>query len=254
MRNLNGDVVMRNIKMIVEYDGTRYHGWQRQANMITIQQVLEESIGTITQEKIRVIGSGRTDAGVHAINQVANFKTDSRIEVRNLLNGTNSLLPHDIVIKEISDVNETFHARYDARGKVYCYQIYNKPFRSALYRNYAWHIREPLEIEKMKESAMLLKGTFDFSSFCAANCGIKNHVRTVLNIDIEKNTRNMITICIEANGFLKYMVRNIVGVLVDVGKGILSPLDVLRILEAKDRTQARITAPACGLFLKEVRY
>jgi tRNA pseudouridine38-40 synthase len=249
-----GDVIMRNIKVILEYDGTMYHGWQRQSDTITVQQVLEESIGIITQERIRVTGSGRTDAGVHAVNQVANFKTDSKIDVKNLIKGINSLLPYDMVIKEIADVNETFHARYDAISKVYCYQIYNKPVRSALYRNYAWYVREPLDVEMMKEAAVLLKGTFDFSSFCAANCGIKNHVRTIMNIDIEINSESMLRIFIEADGFLKYMVRNIVGVLVDIGKRILFPLDLLNILEAKDRTQARITAPACGLFLKEVRY
>jgi len=245
---------MRNIKIILEYDGTRYHGWQRQANMITIQQVLEESIGTITQEAIRVIGSGRTDAGVHAVNQVANFKTGSKIEVKNLLKGINSLLPYDIVIKEVVDVNAAFHARYDTRSKVYFYQIYNRPVRSALYRHYAWYIREPLDMEMMREAAALLKGTFDFSSFCASKCGIKNHVRKVMNIDIEMNGRCMINIYIEADGFLKYMVRNIVGALVDVGKGKLSSLDLIGILEAKDRKRASITAPACGLFLKEVRY
>ena len=245
---------MRNIKIILEYDGTRYHGWQRQGDTITIQKVLEESISKITQENIRVIGSGRTDAGVHAISQVANFRTNSNIGVRNLFNGINSVLPWDIVVKELAEVDAAFHARYDTKSKVYLYQIFNGPVRSALYRNCAWFKREPLDMGRMKEAALLLKGTFDFSSFCAANCGIKDHVRTILDIDMEINHQDMIKIFIEANGFLKYMVRNIVGTLVDVGKGKISPAELMGIVEAKDRRRAGITAPAHGLFLKEVRY
>ncbi|HVO67456.1 MAG TPA: tRNA pseudouridine(38-40) synthase TruA [Syntrophales bacterium] len=244
---------MRNIKMILEYDGTRYHGWQRQGNTVTIQKVLEESIGKITQEDVRVMGSGRTDAGVHAINQVANFRTNSKIEVRNLFHGINSLLPRDIVIKHLAEVDAAFHARYDTKSKVYLYQIYNSLIRSALYRHYAWFIHEPLNTARMKEAALLLVGTFDFSSFCAANCGIKDHVRTVFNIDMEMN-QAMVKFVIEANGFLKYMVRNIIGTLVDVGKGKMSSGELISILEAKDRKRAGITAPAHGLFLKEVRY
>lgn len=245
---------MRNIKMILEYEGTRYHGWQYQVGRTTIQQVLEECIGTITQEKIRVIGSGRTDAGVHALNQVANFITNTTIEARNLLRGINSLLPQDIVVKELMETDGDFHARYDAKSKVYVYQIVNSPVRSALYRRYAWFIREPLDVERIRDTSVLLIGTHDFSSFCAANCGIKNHVRTVMNIDVEKNHRGMIKVNVEADGFLKYMVRNIVGTLSDVGKGKLSPTGLKGIVEAKDRRWAGITAPACGLFLKEVRY
>ena len=244
---------MRNIKMIIEYEGTRYHGWQYQVGMNTIQQVLEKCVSTITQEHIRVIGSGRTDAGVHAIGQVANFNTESRIEVRNLLRGINSLLPPDIVVKELIETDATFHARYDARSKEYLYQIFNSPVRTALYNRYAWFIHEPLDIERIREACALLAGTHDFSSFCAANCGIKNHVRTILNIDVEKK-HSMMKIYVEANGFLKYMVRNIVGTLVDVGKGKLSLTDFTDIVDEKDRRRAGVTAPACGLFLKEVRY
>jgi len=254
MAELCRKVIMRNIKIILEYDGTRYHGWQLQGDIITVQKVLEESIRKITQEDIRVIGSGRTDAGVHAINQVANFRTNSDIEVRNLFHGINSLLPRDIVVKELAEVGAAFHARYDTKSKVYLYQIYNKPVRSALYRHYAWFIHEPLDMGRMKEAALLLIGTFNFSSFCAANCGIKDHVRTVIDIDMEMNRQGMIKIFIEANGFLKYMVRNIVGTLVDVGKGKISSLELVDIMEAKDRRRAGITAPAHGLFLRDVKY
>ena len=240
--------------MILEYDGTRYHGWQRQGDTDTIQKMLEEGIGKITQEDISVIGSGRTDAGVHAINQVANFRTNSKLGVRNLFHGINSLLPRDIVVKELVEVDVAFHARYDTKSKVYLYQIYNGPVRPALFRHYAWFIDNHLDMGKMKEAALLLKGTFDFSSFCAANCGIRDHVRTVIDINMEKNPLGMIKIFMEANGFLKYMVRNIVGTLVDVGKGKISSGELIDILEAKDRKRAGVTAPAHGLFLKEVRY
>lgn len=244
----------RNIKIILEYDGARYHGWQRQANRRTVQEVLEEGISTITQEDIRVIGSGRTDAGVHAMNQVANFRTNSNIEERGLHKGINSLLPWDVVVKELAEVDASFHARYDAKSKIYMYQIYRGAVRSALYRDYAWFIHDTLDIEKMKEAAQLLLGAFDFSSFCAANCGIENHVRTVMSVDIAMDRRGMVKFCIEADGFLKYMVRNIVGTLVDVGRGKLSRAEFIRIVEAKDRKRASQTAPAHGLFLVEVKY
>ncbi|MGA3207607.1 MAG: tRNA pseudouridine(38-40) synthase TruA [Syntrophales bacterium] len=244
----------RNIKMILEYDGTRYHGWQRQANGLTVQELLEEVISTITREDIRVAGSGRTDAGVHALGQVANFRTSSNIGPRGLLQGINSILPWDVAVKELAETDASFHARYDAKSKIYLYQIYRGAVRSALYRDYAWFIHEPLDFEKMKEAAQLLLGTFDFSSFCAANCGIKNHVRTVIAVDMAMDRRGMVKFSIEADGFLKYMVRNIVGTLVDVGRGKLSRAELMNIVEAKDRTRAGQTAPAHGLFLKEVKY
>jgi tRNA pseudouridine38-40 synthase len=244
----------RNIKMVLEYDGTRYHGWQRQANGLTIQEILEEGISTITQEDIRVVGSGRTDAGVHALGQVANFRTNSNIRARGLLQGINSLLPADIVVKELAETDASFHARYSAKSKTYMYQIYRGAVRSALYRDCAWFVHGTLDVEKMREAAQLLLGTFDFSSFCSANCGIRNHVRTLMGVDMVMDRRGMVKFSIEADGFLKYMVRNIVGTLVDVGRGKLSGAELFRIVEAKDRRRAGQTAPAQGLFLKEVKY
>ncbi len=244
---------MRNIKIVCEYDGTAYHGWQRQPNGISIQEVLEEKIGVITQEEIRLIASGRTDAGVHALNQVANFRTRSAIECDNLLKGINSLLPTDIVVKDLRDVDDQFHARYSAKGKTYVYRIFNNPVRSALYRNYSWHVRAPLDRGTMGKAADFLKGTHDFSSFCAAGGDTEDHVRTVATASFETEG-NMISFAVESNGFLRYMVRNIVGLLVDVGRGILPPAGFKEILEARDRTRAGITAPPQGLFLKEVRY
>ncbi|MBM4271970.1 MAG: tRNA pseudouridine(38-40) synthase TruA [Deltaproteobacteria bacterium] len=246
--------IKRNIRIVVEYDGTYYHGWQRQSDKPTIQQILEESICTITRETVRVIGSGRTDAGVHAMNQVANFVTHTAINEENLLKGINSFLPKDIVIKELAEVSESFHSQYDVKSKVYLYQIYNGPVRPSLYRNYAWYIHGLLDIQTMQSAASLFLGTHDFSSFCAADCNLINHVRTITDIDITQNSRGMLRIVIEANGFLRHMVRNIVGTLVYVGKGKFSPSDVNHIIEVKDRRQAGITAPAHGLFLKEVKY
>jgi tRNA pseudouridine38-40 synthase len=185
---------------------------------------------------------------------VANFRTNSNIELRGLLRGINSLLPWDIAVKELAETDASFHARYDAKSKIYLYQIYRGAVRPALCRDYAWFIHDTFDVERMKEAAQLLLGTSDFSSFCAANCGIKNHVRTVMSVDVTIDSRGMVKFYIEADGFLKYMVRNIVGTLVDVGSGKLSRAELLNIVEAKDRKQARQTAPAHGLFLKEVKY
>ena len=244
----------RNLKMIVEYNGANYHGWQRQNDMMTVQQVFEEAIGIITREEIRVIGAGRTDAGVHAINQVANFKTGSKIEETRLLKGINSLLPKDVVVKHLVEVAETFHARHDARSKVYLYQVYNRPVRSVMYRDYAWFLREFLDIDRMKAALLLLRGTHDFSSFSAADKEIKNRIRTVMDVDVKAARCGMMRIYIEADGFLRYMVRNIVGTLVDVGKGKLTPAEFIDLMEEKDRRRAGLTAPPHGLFLMEVKY
>ncbi len=239
--------------IICEYDGTAYHGWQLQPNGISIQEVLEEKTGIITQEKIKLTASGRTDAGVHAINQVANFRTKSSIECNHLLKGINSLLPGDIVVKDLKDMSEDFHARYSAKSKIYTYRIFNNPVRTALHRNSSWHVRLPLDSGVMGEAAILLKGRHDFSSFCAAGSDSKDHIRTVIDTSIDVK-RDMISFTVEANGFLRYMVRNIVGLLVDVGKRIITPAGFEEIMGAMDRTRAGITAPPQGLFLQEVRY
>jgi len=244
---------MRNVRIVCEYDGTSYHGWQIQPNGISIQEVLEKKIGIITQERVRLIASGRTDAGVHALNQVANFRTESGIPCDNLLKGINSLLPGDIVVKDLRDANDSFHARYSAKSKIYLYRIFNSPVRTALHRNYSWHVRALLDVDAMREAAILLKGRYDFSSFCASGCDSENHVRTIIDTSVTVKG-DMIRFTVEADGFLRYMVRNIAGLLVDVGKGIVTPARFREILDAADRTQAGITAPPQGLFLREVRY
>lgn len=245
---------MRNFKMIVEYDGTAYCGWQRQENGLTIQQVLEEAIQLITGEKVTVIGSGRTDAGVHALNQVAHFKSNSRLPVNNIYRGMNSVLPPDIVVKELEEVTDDFHAQHDVKSKVYVYKICNQRLRPVLGRNYFWFIRFPLDLEVMRKAAQFLIGTHDFSCFCATGTHVKDRVRTIIDIEIKTCDDGLIEIKLESHGFLKYMVRNIIGTLVEVGRGKRKPEEMKVIIESRNRKIAGVTAPACGLFLKEVKY
>jgi len=245
---------MRNIQLIVEYDGTAYCGWQRQENGLSIQQLLEESIGRMTGVESRVIGSGRTDAGVHAIGQVAHFHTVSRLGEWNLLMGINSMLPPDIVVRSVREVDWSFHARFDVKSKVYLYRVCNRPVRSALERCYAWFVWEPLDLEKIEGALDLFRGRHDFSSFCSSHTDSTDHVRTILDIGVVKDENDIIHISMEADGFLRYMVRTIVGALVDIGRGKRSREELAEILAAKDRRTAGLTAPPQGLFLKEVRY
>ncbi|MGV8059189.1 MAG: tRNA pseudouridine(38-40) synthase TruA [Smithellaceae bacterium] len=245
---------MRNFKMVVEYDGTAYCGWQRQVNGLSIQQVLEETILLITQEKVTVIGSGRTDAGVHALNQVASFRSNTRLPAEILYRGINGLLPPDIVLKAVEEVDREFNALRDARGKVYFYKICNKRLRPALGRNYFWFIYHPLDLTAMEQAAQYLIGLHDFSCFCATGSDVKDRTRILTGIHINRYEDGLLEITIEAQGFLKYMVRNIVGTLVEIGRGKRQPSEMKKILESRDRNIAGITAPARGLYLKEVKY
>lgn len=245
---------MRNFKMIIEYDGAAYCGWQRQPNGISIQQILEEAAGKITSGKVTLIGSGRTDAGVHAINQVANFKSPTSLPAEKIIRGINSVLPPDVVVKKLEEVPIDFHAQRDVKSKVYVYRICNQSLRPALGREYFWHIRYPLNLEKMREAALYLPGTHDFSCFCATGTDVKDRVRTLTRIAIETGPDGLIEITVEARGFLKYMVRNIIGTLTEVARGKRRPEEMKNIIDSRDRNFAGITAPACGLFLKEVKY
>ncbi len=245
---------MRNFKMIVEYDGAAYCGWQRQLNGVSIQQLLEEAVGRITSDKVTLIGSGRTDAGVHAINQVANFKSPTKLPVEKIFRGVNSVLPPDVVVKKLEEVPIDFHAQRDVKSKAYVYRICNQSLRPVLGREYFWFIRYPLDMDKMRQAAQYLPGTHDFSCFCATGTDVKDRVRTLNNITIETGPDNLIEITVEAKGFLKYMVRNIVGTLVEVARGKRQPEEIKTIIDSRDRNIAGATAPACGLFLKEVRY
>jgi tRNA pseudouridine38-40 synthase len=240
--------------MTVEYDGSAYCGWQRQENGMSIQQLLEEAIKLITGQKVAVIGSGRTDAGVHALNQVGSFRCSTKLPVNKIFMGMNSVLPPDIVVKELDEVADEFHALRDAKSKVYVYKICNQRLRPALGRSYFWHIRFPLDIGSMRKASKYLIGTHDFSCFCATGSDVKDRVRTIVDIEIKTGDEGLIEIKVESHGFLKYMVRNIIGTLVEVGRGKRKPEDMKVVIESRDRTVAGMTAPACGLFLKEVKY
>ncbi len=245
---------MRAIKLTIEYDGTNYLGWQVQPKGSTIQGVLEETLRRITGEKIRLIGSGRTDAGVHAFGQVAHFKTNSQMSGHSMRRALNSLLPKDIVILKVEEVDENFNARKDCKSKVYEYRILNRNLRSAFHRGYAWHIPEKLNLKEMKEAAQYLIGEHDFSSFRSVGTSTRTATRKVIRAEWRRGKDGLLRFEIEANGFLKQMVRAIVGTLVEVGRGRISSEEFLKILESKDRKVAGPTAPAHGLFLKEVRY
>ncbi len=248
---------MRNLKMVIEYDGSGYHGWQRQKNGLSIQQVLEEKIAVITGGKIKVIGSGRTDAGVHAIAQAAHFQTACGIPTANLLKGINSLLPPDIVLKSLEEADKDYHARIDAKGKIYLYQLFNSPTRTVLYRHYAWIIHCPLDLDLMRKGAAYLIGRHDFTSFSSVHTDVISFEREIKRIDILNSSSGedpFIKIFVEADGFLRYMVRTIVGTLVEVGRGKRPPEDVAAVLAGRNRKLAGMTAPPQGLFLKEVRY
>jgi len=245
---------MRKIKIILEYDGAQYFGWQRQNGHRSVQETLEEKIKVITKEAVTVIGSGRTDTGVHAMNQVAHFKMENEIREDDLLYALNSVLPNDIVIRKLEEVDPSFHARFDVKAKKYLYQIWNSQTNTAIHRHYCWYIRKELDIDQMRKASAYLTGTHDFKAFCGTGSKVKDYIRTVQHIEIEKEDRGMILITITANGFLRHMVRNIVGTLVDAGKNKLSPEDVKTILDSQDRTKAGMTAPARGLFLVEVHY
>jgi len=245
---------MRKIKIVIEYDGAQYYGWQRQKGHQSIQQTLEEKIKLITKEEVTVIGSGRTDTGVHAINQIAHFKMISDMSEDNLLHALNCVLPDDIVIKQLAEVHQDFHARFDVKSKKYIYQIWNGPLNTALHRRHCWYIRKALDLDQMRKAAHYIEGTHDFSAFCGAGSKVKDYIRTVFSIHIDDDDHEKIVITMTADGFLRHMVRNIVGTLVEVGKGKITQEDFKTILDSRDRRQAGMTAPAHGLFLAEVTY
>lgn len=244
---------MRNIRIILEYDGTNYHGWQYQKNALTIQEVVKKAIEKITAEKINLIGASRTDTGVHAYYQVANFKSKTKIPAEKIPYAINSLLPRDITVVEAKDVEQDFHSRYSSKGKRYRYVILNRKFSSPIMRNYCWHINYKLDIEKMKEAADFLIGTHDFSAFKASGSNVKNPIRTVKETTLNKN-KDIITFEIEADGFLYNMVRIIVGTLVDIGCHKIEPYMIKNILESKNRNLAGKTSPPQGLYLLKIFY
>ncbi len=256
---------MRNIKLTIEYDGTNYCGWQIQPKCVTIQGIIESALSKITKSKVDIIGAGRTDAGVHAVGQVANFKTESRMTPNEFKLALNSILPRDIVINNAEEVNEDFHSRFDAISRTYHYTILNSDTPSAFLRNYVYLLPKPVDIDIMNEASKYLIGTKDFSSFASLGDPIHNSIRTVilaewhlLPTDLStlryESGQRLIKFYIKANAFLRGMVRAIVGTLIDVGIGKIQPERVKEILELKDRTKAGPSLPAKGLCLVNVEY
>jgi len=244
----------KNIKLVIEYDGTNYSGWQRQKDCQSIQGMIESAIARMTGQQITLSGSGRTDAGVHAWQQVANFKSHTRLTPTQFLNGLNSLLPNDIAIHSCSEVPGDFHARYNVKSKVYRYYIGQRPNKMALFNQYCWYIPYKLNISDMQNACSLFEGTHDFKSFEGAGSPRSTSVRTVIRSSLNLNDNQYIIYEIEADGFLRFMVRNIVGTLVEIGKKRMTYDAIPQVLESRNRHQAGPTAPSRGLFLIEVKY
>ncbi|RLB30404.1 MAG: tRNA pseudouridine(38-40) synthase TruA [Deltaproteobacteria bacterium] len=244
----------KNIKLVIAYDGTGYFGWQRQLDQPTIQGTIEEKIGLMVGAPVTLIGSGRTDAGVHAVNQVANFRVATTLTPPVFLKGLNSLLPESIAIKKAEYAPIDFHARYDAKSKVYEYRIYNEKLRSPFLRQYAWHIARSLDTKPMMECLEIITGTHDFSAFCSAGDGQINAVRTMIRAALSVREDNLLVFDFESTGFLRHMVRTIMGTIAKAGLGEISVDRVQEILESKDRQQAEAKAPPGGLYLIDVRY
>jgi tRNA pseudouridine38-40 synthase len=242
-----------NLKLTLEYDGTAYHGWQVQPGLPTVQGALEATVKRISGEEVRVIGAGRTDAGVHALGQVANLWTGKDLALDTWQRALNGLLPPDIVVRRVEAAPDEFDARRSAVRKTYRYSMWNAPFPSALERHSVLHVPDPLDVASMAAGATSLIGEHDFSAFRAADDSPPHPVRRVFEARFTQETHRLHFV-ITANGFLKHMIRIIVGTLLDVGRGKLSPKDLERILQSKDRQKAGRTAPPHGLCLMEVFY
>ena len=248
----------RNLRLLVEYDGTDFHGWQRQkGGLRSVQQSLEDAVRVMTGQTALVRGAGRTDAGVHAMGQVANFRITEgpglRIPTGGFLRGLNANLPPDVAVLELCEAPESFDARLAARGKHYRYQIWNHLVRSPLHSRRSWHCRAPLDLAVMRQAADVLVGEHDFAAFRAADCERKTTRRLLRQVAVSRQGA-LVTIDVEGTAFLKHMVRILSGTLVEVGRGELSVSDVAALLEHGDRTRGGVTAPACGLTLVSVTY
>ena len=241
-------------KSIIAYDGTAYEGWQSQPSGPTVQDKVEEAINKITQEEVRIHGSGRTDAGVHARGQVMHFDSDTVIPLEQLHKGINAMLPADIRLSTLEDADPEFHARFDAIGKEYRYHIWNGPIVPPFISHYRTQVRMPLDLDQMKAAAELFVGEHDFASFSAnANREVEDTVRRIDRLQIF-NQEEDVAIVVAGNGFLYKMVRTIAGFLLLVGQGKITPDSFQELLEARQRNKDIPTAPAQGLFLWQVYY
>jgi tRNA pseudouridine38-40 synthase len=244
---------VRKIRLVVEYDGTTLSGWQRQANAPTVQQHLEEALAQLLQHEVTIAGASRTDAGVHALGQVAAFETERSISLHGIRRGLNSMLPDTIAVRSAEEVPLEFHPRFGATGKHYRYTIYRAADRSPLLRERAWHHGETLDVARMRDAARALVGEHDFAAFRAAGCTARTTVRRVDSVELTE-APDLLYIDVKGNAFLRNMVRILVGTLADVGRSALEVGQVAEILASRDRTKAGKTAPAHGLTLVEVRY
>jgi tRNA pseudouridine38-40 synthase len=248
---------MRFLKLTIAYQGTAYSGWQRQKKKVTVQSVLELALRQITEETISTAASGRTDAGVHALGQVVSCSTSTHLSNDVLRRALNAVLPHDLTVLAVEDAPDGFHAINDALSKRYRYQVQTGPLRDVFLREFAWHVWHVLDFAAMQQGAQLLLGKHDFRSFQTAGSARKSTVRHVTDLTLQCEPHldgQLITLEIEADGFLYRMVRNIVGSLVEVGRGRQSVEWIGQTLQAKDRRQAGVTAPPQGLYLVSVCY
>lgn len=245
---------MRNIRLLLQYEGTRYQGWQRQKNADhTIQGKLEKLLSRMCEEQIELHASGRTDAGVHAFGQVANFHTNSSMPVEEMKNYINSYLPEDIAVRTVVECAPRFHSRLNACGKRYCYRLFDSKNPNVFWRRYAQETTEELDEDAMRQAAAYLMGQHDFKSFTSTKKGKKSTIRRIDCIDI-KREQDILTFTFEGNGFLHHMVRILVGTLVEVGMHQREPKSMLDIIAAESREAAGVLMPAKGLMLMEVFY
>lgn len=246
----------RNLKLTVQYDGTNYVGWQRQASGVSIQALLEDALEPIDGAPVTVHGAGRTDAGVHALAQVASVTLNADLAETTLARALNAVLPVDVRVLAVEAVDAEFHARFSARTKTYEYRIVNAPLVSAFLHRYVWHVPQPLDVEAMRTAAGPLVGKHDFAGFQAAGSSVATSERTLVELEVEDGAGFDLPLIIRitGDGFLRHMVRNIAGTLVEVGIGRWDPWRLLTVLESRDRREAGPTAPAQGLFLTHVAY
>ncbi|MGH9312456.1 MAG: tRNA pseudouridine(38-40) synthase TruA [Vicinamibacterales bacterium] len=244
---------MRTLKLTIQYDGTDYVGWQRQPNGVSIQELLERAIEPIEGRPVAIVGAGRTDAGVHALGQVASVQLEAVIDLATLARALNATLPGDVRVALVEEAAPDFNARFSATGKVYDYRIWNGPFLPPFERRYAWHVPQPLDVDRMREAARPLAGTHDFSAFRAAGSDVATSERTIRDLRIDAGGPR-VTLTVAADGFLRYMVRTIAGTLVDAGLGRRPVESVGMAIASRDRAQAGPTAPAQGLVLVRVEY
>lgn len=245
---------MKNIKLVIEYDGKNFAGWQKQPNKVSVQSEIEKAIQEVTGEEVELTASGRTDAGVHALGQVANFHTNTRIETRRIPYALNSKLPNSIVIKSAEEVDDRFHARYACKGKTYRYVINMNEFPSALNRYREFHVGKELDIEAMKEALSYFEGTHDFKGFKSSGGNEKKTTERTIHRAKLKEKDGIVMIELSGNGFLYNMVRIIAGTVVDVGLGKIKAKEIPEIIASKDRKRAGKTLPPQGLYLVEVKY